>query len=50
VARLQQKYMAAGTTGPEGHAYSRPPEVKGEATNRCDREDRCLLQELFPES
>jgi dihydropyrimidinase len=35
VAALQQKYMAAGTTGPEGHAYSRPPEVEGEATNRA---------------
>src|SRR5260221_991684 len=35
VARLQQKYMAAGTPGPEGHAYSRPPEVEGEATNRA---------------
>ena len=35
VARLQQKYMAAGTTGPEGHAFSRPPEVEGEATNRA---------------
>ena len=35
VARLQQKYMAMGTTGPEGHAYSRPPEVEGEATNRA---------------
>ncbi|MBN8997341.1 MAG: dihydropyrimidinase [Rhizobiales bacterium] len=35
VARLQQKYMEAGTTGPEGHAYSRPPEVEGEATNRA---------------
>jgi dihydropyrimidinase len=35
VARLQQKYMGIGTTGPEGHAYSRPPEVEGEATNRA---------------
>ncbi|MBN9020279.1 MAG: dihydropyrimidinase [Rhizobiales bacterium] len=35
VAALQQKYMAAGVTGPEGHAYSRPPEVEGEATNRA---------------
>ena len=35
VARLQQKYMGAGTTGPEGHAYSRPPEVEGEAANRA---------------
>ncbi len=25
VAELQTKLMAAGTTGPEGHAYSRPP-------------------------
>ena len=35
VARLQDKYMAEGVTGPEGHAYSRPPEVEGEATNRA---------------
>ncbi len=35
VARLQQKYMEAGTTGPEGHAYSRPPDVEGEAANRA---------------
>jgi len=35
VARLQQKYMENGTTGPEGHAYSRPPEVEGEAANRA---------------
>ncbi|MBE7184202.1 MAG: dihydropyrimidinase [Methylobacterium mesophilicum] len=35
VAALQQKYMSEGLTGPEGHAYSRPPEVEGEAANRA---------------
>ena len=35
VQELQNKYMAAGITGPEGHAYSRPPEVEGEAANRA---------------
>lgn len=35
VAALQEKYMAAGTSGPEAHAFSRPPEVEGEATNRA---------------
>jgi len=35
VAQLQQKLMAQGNNGPEAHAYSRPPEVEGEATNRA---------------
>jgi dihydropyrimidinase len=35
VFRLQEQYLAAGTSGPEGHAYSRPPAVEGEATNRA---------------
>ncbi len=35
VAELQKKYMEAGVTGPEGHAFSRPPEVEGEAANRA---------------
>jgi dihydropyrimidinase len=35
VAQLQQKLMAEGNNGPEAHAYSRPAEVEGEATNRA---------------
>jgi dihydropyrimidinase len=35
VFRLQERYLAAGMTGPEAHAYSRPPEVEGEATQRA---------------
>jgi len=35
VQELQQKYMAQGITGPEGHAYSRPAELEGEAANRA---------------
>ncbi len=35
VAELQAKLMAAGNTGPEAHAYSRPAQVEGEATNRA---------------
>jgi dihydropyrimidinase len=35
VAELQAKLMAEGNNGPEAHAYSRPPEVEGEAANRA---------------
>lgn len=35
VAELQTKLMAEGNTGPEAHAYSRPPQVEGEAANRA---------------
>ncbi|WP_424966613.1 dihydropyrimidinase [Dinoroseobacter sp. S375] len=35
VADLQAKLMAEGNNGPEAHAYSRPPAVEGEATNRA---------------
>ncbi|MFM8608428.1 MAG: dihydropyrimidinase [Hyphomicrobiales bacterium] len=35
VAALQKKLFSEGITGPEGHAYSRPPEVEGEAANRA---------------
>ncbi len=35
VAELTAKLLAQGNTGPEAHAYSRPPQVEGEATNRA---------------
>ena len=35
VAELTATLIAEGNTGPEGHAYSRPPQVEGEATNRA---------------
>ncbi len=35
VAELSTRLLAEGNTGPEAHAYSRPPQVEGEATNRA---------------
>ncbi|MBL4727691.1 MAG: amidohydrolase family protein, partial [Rhizobiaceae bacterium] len=35
VAQLQAQLLAEGNNGPEAHAYSRPPQVEGEATNRA---------------
>ncbi len=35
VAELSAQLLAAGNTGPEAHAYSRPTQVEGEATNRA---------------
>ncbi|WP_116082377.1 dihydropyrimidinase [Tropicimonas sp. IMCC34011] len=35
VADLSARLLREGNDGPEGHAYSRPPQVEGEATNRA---------------
>ncbi|SFA87523.1 dihydropyrimidinase [Poseidonocella pacifica] len=35
VADLSARLLAEGNNGPEAHAYSRPPAVEGEATNRA---------------
>ncbi len=35
VAELTAKLLAEGNNGPEAHAYSRPTQVEGEATNRA---------------
>ena len=35
VAEMSAKLLAEGNNGPEAHAYSRPSQVEGEATNRA---------------
>ena len=35
VAEKSARLLSEGNNGPEAHAYSRPPEVEGEATNRA---------------
>jgi len=35
VAEMSARLLAEGNTGPEAHAYSRPSQVEGEATNRA---------------
>ncbi len=35
VAEMSARLLAEGNSGPEGHAYSRPTQVEGEATNRA---------------
>ena len=35
VAQMQARLLAEGNNGPEAHAFSRPTEVEGEATNRA---------------
>ncbi len=35
VAELSSRLLAEGNSGPEAHAYSRPTQVEGEATNRA---------------
>ncbi len=35
VADMSARLLAEGNNGPEAHAYSRPPQVEGEATNRA---------------
>ncbi|MCB1883935.1 MAG: dihydropyrimidinase [Geminicoccaceae bacterium] len=41
VVQMQEDLLAKGITGPEGHAYSRPPEVEGEAANRA-----CMMADM----
>jgi len=47
VAFGQSREMAAGRTGPEGHALSRPAELEGEATHRAIRLARFVGNPLY---
>src|SRR4026209_1278834 len=47
VFKLQDEIYKRGTTGPEGHPLSRPPEVEGEAANRAIRVAQVLGAPLY---
>ena len=47
VVRYQKEAMAAGNTDPKCHAWSRPPEVEGEATGRAIRLAEWTKRPLF---
>jgi dihydropyrimidinase len=47
VVRYQKEAMEAGNTDPKWHAWSRPPEVEGEATGRAIRLAEWTRRPLF---